>query len=142
MLLRPNSPAAYRNWAYCCAEISKLEEEFNFYAACKPDMKFHSYIKIYGMEAYKNVCRKKCQRISRKITLYTKLRNRLETKLDAPNSRLLQVEDMLNMIGNVIDVTPRHGKKQVFRVLNECSSDGTKVNDLDAYMLLAMGYGR
>ena len=142
MLLRPNSPAACRNWAYCCAAIDKLEKEFNYCAAFKGDMKDYFYIKANGMEAFKNLCRKKCQRISRKITLYRKLRDRIAAMPDAPERRLLQVEDMLNMIGNVIDVTPRHSKKQVFRALNECSDDGTLINDMDAYMLLSFGYGR
>ncbi len=142
MFLHLNCSTDIRRWAHCCAAIDRLKEEFNHYAAYRGAMDAYFYIKANGMDAYKNLCRKKCQRISRKITSYRKLRDRIAAMLDAPQSRLLQVEDMLNMVGNVIDVTPRHSKKQRFRALNECSEDGTRLNGMDAYMLLSFGYGK
>ena len=49
---------------------------------------------------------------------------------------------MLSLIGNIIDITPRHSKKQQFCSLYECSSDGELLNDeFDAMTLLSFGYG-
>lgn len=62
--------------------------------------------------------------------------------LDSPEKHLLQIEDMLNLIGNVIEVTPRHSRNRAFLALNECSTDGSQVNGLDAFELLAYGYGK
>jgi hypothetical protein len=49
---------------------------------------------------------------------------------------------MLNMVGNVIEITPRHSKKRTFKALSECSADGKRVNKLDAYDLMSFGYGK
>ena len=62
-------------------------------------------------------------------------------------SEVIKVEDMLDMVGNVIETTPRHSRKKRFTTLAGCSSDGTflKTQDgekFDAYKLLSFGYGR
>ena len=67
---------------------------------------------------------------------------KLTEKLDSPEKHLLQIEDMLNLIGNVIEVTPRHSRNRAFLALNECSTDGSQVNGFDAFELLAYGYGK
>jgi hypothetical protein len=46
------------------------------------------------------------------------------------------------MIGNVIQVSNRHGKNTQFLALNECSSNGKTINNLDNYNLLSLGYGK
>ena len=73
---------------------------------------------------------------------YAALRDKLAAELIEPEKHLLQLEDMLNMVGNVIEITPRHGRKRIFKTLTKCSPDGTKINKLDAYALLSFGYGK
>ena len=49
---------------------------------------------------------------------------------------------LADLIGNVIEVTPRHRRNREFFALNECSTDGSQVNGFDAFELLAHGYGK
>ena len=144
MLLHPTTDKNYRNWAFCCLEIRRLTGEWELYAAYKVvDYAAYYFIRKKGMDAYKADCRKKCHRISRKISWYSKLRDRIAAAVpDSPEAHLLQIGDMLDMIGHIIDITPRHSEKRVIQALYKCSSDGSSINGLDAYQLLSFGYGR
>ena len=152
MFIRPNHSIEYRNWAYCCSAIQSCQFLLNYYSAGKtPDISGHFILKQHGRTGLLEHCLKKARRLSRKIARYTQLRDKLAAGLDAPESHLLQAEEMLDMIGNVIEITPRHSRKKRFTTLAGCSSDGTflKTQDdeeddeeFDAYKLLSFGYGR
>ena len=143
MLVLSNHAADYRNWAYCCVAIRKLTEKLNSYAAGKvTDISEYYRIKSSGRNAYNDYCSRKCQEISRRLARYICLQEKLAAGLDSPEKHLLQIEDMLNLIGNVIEVTPRHSRNRAFLALNECSTDGSQVNGFDAFELLAYGYGK
>lgn len=143
MFLHPNHSADYRNWAHCCLKIKKLYKEINL---CK-DRKFidpaaYFFIKANGKEAYFKSKESMIPELMRKVSRYEALRDKLAAKLIDPEKHLLQVEDLLNMIGNVIDIAPRHSKEKKYLVLYDCSCDGTEVMGRDAYELLAHGYGK
>jgi hypothetical protein len=143
MFILPNSSQDYRNWAYCCIQIRNLQKSLDSYSACKVvTMKDYYFIKTKSKNQYNKYCLDKCHRISSKICRYIKMRDNMAAKLNNPEKHLLQVEDMLNMIGNVIQVSNRHGKNTQFLALNECSSNGKTINNLDNYNLLSLGYGK
>lgn len=143
MLIHPNHSSAYRNWAYCCAQINRLTEEFELWSAGKPRTACaYYYLQANGRAAFMEHCKQRADVFAKKISHYTKLRDKLAAELIDPEKHLLQLEDMLNMVGNVIEITPRHSKKRTFRTLSKCSPDGTKINKLDAYDLLSFGYGK
>ena len=143
MFISPNSSQDYRNWAYCCIQIRDLQKSLNSYSSGKIfTMKDYYYIKTISRTEYNNYCLDKCHRISRKIRLYLKMRDSIASKLNNPENYLLQIEDMLNMIGNVIKVSNRHNKENSFLALNECSLDGKTINNLDNYDLLFLGYSK
>ena len=143
MLIHPNHSSAYRNWAYCCAAIRKLTKEIEYCESGPiPPGVYFSHRYNGGSKAYIEQRKKRIPALKRKISRYAALRDKLSLKLDSPEKHLLTIEDMLNMIGNVIETTPRHGRKKSYCALNKCSSHGRKVNDLDAYDLLALGYGK
>jgi hypothetical protein len=143
MLIHPNCSPNYRKWAYCSAKILASFKELELYSSGKVT-NYPEYYKIkrIGREAYNEYCLKKCHTISRKINRYIKLRDQMALDIDAPEKHLLQKEDMLNMVGNVIEITTRHAKEKSYCLLNECSSDGSKINNFDAYDMLALGYGK
>ena len=152
MFIRPNHSIEYRNWAYCCSAIHRCQFLLDYYSAGKtPDMYGHSILRQRGRTEFLKYCLKKARMLSRNIDRYTQLRDKLAAGLDAPESHLLQAEEMLDMIGNVIEITPRHSREKRFTTLAGCSSDGTflKTQDdeeddeeFDAYKLLSFGYGR
>lgn len=143
MLVLSNHSADYRSWAYCCVAIRKLTEKLNSYAAGKvTDVSEYYRIKSRGHQVYNDYCSRKCQKMSRRLARYICLQEKLAAGLDSPEKHLLQIEDMLNLIGNVIEVTPRHSRNRAFLALNECSTDGSQINGLDALELLAYGYGK
>ena len=143
MLITPNHAGDYRNWAYCCARINALFKKLDSYSAGEvTSFKEHSQFKCLGRSAYNKYCLEQCHRIARRLFRYIKLRDKIASKLDSPEKHLLQVENMLNMIGNVIEVPQRRGTEKSFCVLNECSSDGSRINGFDAYDLLSFGYGK
>ena len=165
MLIHPNHSNSYRNWAYCCAAINRLNKEIELCLNGPIPAGAYGYIQANGKRAYIELRKKRIPALVRKIAHYAKLRDKIAAKLDAPEKHLLQVEDILNMVGNVIEITPRHHKstlaircvfgvgnvieitprhkkEKVYLVLNECSAQGSKVNGLDAYQLLALGYGK
>jgi hypothetical protein len=148
MFIRPNHSIEYRNWAYCCSEIHSCQFLLDYYSAGKtPNPSGHFILKSSGRTGLLEHCLKKARMLSRKIARYAQLRDKFAAGLDAPDSHLLQVEDMLDMVGNVIEITPRHSRKKQFTTLAGCSSDGTflKTQDgekFDAYKLLSFGYGK
>ena len=143
MIIPKNHAQDYRIWAYCCASINRITEEINYCESGPiPAGVYFGFRYNGGSKAYIEQRKKRIPALKRKISRYAALRDKLSLKLDSPEKHLLTIEDMLNMIGNVIETTPRHGRKKSYRVLNKCSSDGSKVNDLDAYDLLALGYGK
>lgn len=142
MLIHPNHSSAYRNWAYCCAAIRKLTKEIEYRENGPIPGGAYFYIKVHGKEAFLANRKKRIPKLTRKISHYAALRDKLAAELVAPEKHLLQLEDMLNMVGNVIEITPRHSKKRTFKALSECSADGKRVNQLDAYDLMSFGYGK
>lgn len=143
MLIHPNHSSAYRNWAYCCAQINRLTEEFKLWSAGKPRTACaYYYLQANGRAAFMERCKKRADVFAKKISHYTKLRDKLAAELIDPEKHLLQLEDMLNMVGNVIENTPRHSQKRTFKTLSKCSADGKRVSGLDAYDLLSFGYGK
>ena len=143
MLIHPNYSRDYRNWAYCCVRIRTLSKMLDLYSAGKvTNMGEQFRVKIRGRKLYDRYCLEKSHRISRRLTRYLKLRDSIASVLGSPEKHLLQREDMLNMIGNVIENTPRHAGKTCYCALNECSADGSRINDFDAWDLLALGYGK
>ena len=143
MFLHPNHSADYRNWAHCCLKIRELYKEIDF---CKDRKSVEGgayfFIKTQGKEAYFKRKESRITKLMRKVSRYAALRDKLAAKLIDPEKHLLQVEDLLNMIGNVIDIAPRHSKEKKYLVLYDCSYDGTEVMGRDAYELLAHGYGK
>ena len=165
MLIHPNHSNSYRNWAYCCAAINRLNKEIELCLNGPIPAGAYGYIQANGKRAYIERRKKRIPALARKIAHYAKLRDKIAAKLDAPEKHLLQVEDILNMVGNVIEITPRHHKstlaircvfgvgnvieitprhkkEKVYLALNKCSEQGSQVNGLDAYQLLALGYGK
>ena len=147
MLLHPNHSADYRNWAHCCLKIRELYEEIDTWNNDKSiPAEAYYFIKGNGKKAFLELREKQKKeaipKLMRKISRYIALRNKLAVKLIEPEKHLLQVEDLLNMIGNVIDITPRHDKKRKFLALSTCSEDGTSVNGRDSYEFLVHGYGK
>lgn len=142
MFIPTNHAQDYRIWAYCCTSINRITEEINYCESGPIPAGAYFYIQANGKEAFFKDRRKRIPALKRKISRYAALRDKLSLKLDSPEKHLLTIEDMLNMIGNVIETTPRHGRKKSYCALNTCSSDGSKLNDLDAYDLLALGYGK
>ncbi len=143
MLIHPTFSRNYRNWAYCCARIRDLFKSMEAYSAGKVTcMAEYSMIKTMGRNYYDGYCLEKCHRISRRIAGYLKLRDSIASEIGFPEKHLLRDADMLHMIGNVIETTSRHGKEKSYCALNGCSADGSKINGLDAYDLLALGYGK
>lgn len=144
MLISPNASTPYRNWAYCCSAIRDLAAMLALYSQNKITNMGEFYrIKSAGRKVYEDDCREKCRVIARKMWHYTRLRDQIALELGDPEQHLLQTEDMLNMIGHVIEVTPRHGKAKEYQALTHCSPDGTYINErFDTYQLLSFGYGR
>ena len=143
MFILPNSSQDYRNWAYCCIQIRNLQKSLDSYSACEVvTMKDLCFIKTQSRNQYNKYCMDKCHHLNNKISHYIKMRDKIAVKLSNPENHLLQVEDMLNMIGNVIKVSNRHNNEYSFLALNECSSNGKTINNLDNYDLLSLGYGK
>jgi hypothetical protein len=142
MFITPNYSKDYRNWAYCCAAITRLIEEIEYCENGPIPGSAYGYCKANGMKAFLENRKKIIPKLTRKISHYAALRDKLAAELVAPEKHLLQLEDMLNMVGNVIEITPRHSKKRTFKALSECSADGKRVNKLDAYDLMSFGYGK
>ena len=143
MFIHPNHSVEYRNWAYCCARIRRLTKDFDYFAAGRAPAGAYYSIKANGKAAYNETCKKKCAAISRKLVRYTQLRDKLAAELGNPEDHLLQIEDILQLVGNVIETTPRHGKKRRFTSLLKCSPDGSCIDKrFDAYVLLSFGYGK
>ena len=139
MLITPNHAEDYRNWAYCCARIHVLFKKLDSYSAGKvTNIGEHYKIQSSGRRAYNEYCLKRCHRIARRLFRYTKLRDKIASRLDSPEKHLLQAENMLNIIGNVIEVPQRRGTEKSFCVLKECSSDGSRINGFDAYDLFVI----
>ena len=144
MFIRPNQSIQVRNWAYCCVAIRNCQFQLDRYAAGKtPDIAGYYILKSRGRAGLNEYCREKAHTLSRKLARYTQLREKFAAELDHPESHLLELEDILNMVGHVIEITPRHGRKRMFKTLLECSEDGTCIDEeFDAYKLLSYGYGR
>ena len=143
MLIHPNYSRDYRNWAYCCTKMRDLFKKLKYYSAGKiTNIGEHYKIQTQGRAAYNEYCLQQCRRISNRLIRYLKLRDKIAAKLDSPEKHLLQREDMLNMVGNVIEITPRRNNKKMFKTLSKCSADGTYISGLDSYDLLSFGYGK
>ena len=144
MFISPNQPRAYRNWAHCCIAIRHLSgilEKYSrrtFTTVAKLNM-----IKTEGRTAYEEHCRMRSGVITRKLARYARLRDAIAAEFDAPEKHLLPVCGILDMVGNVIEITPRHSREKVYKSLLECSPDGTSIDrEFDAYRLLEAGYGK
>lgn len=145
MIIYPNRPAIYRNWAYCCIKIRKLSDLWETYYAGKiRGMGEYGLLQSQGRRAYLHYCKEKCSRISRKIARYEKLKNQIAGKIGDPEQHLLLIEDAMALIGNVIEIKPRRSKKGTFILLTtlENSSDSFLLNGYDTYDLLLHGYGK
>ena len=144
MFIRPNQSTEIRNWAYCCVAIRNCQFLLNYYAVGKtPDIAGYHILRSRGRAGLNEYCRKKAHTLSRKIARYTQLRDKFAAELGDPDARLLQLEDILNMVGSVIEITPRHSRERVFKTLLKCSPDGSCIDkEFDACKLLAHGYGR
>lgn len=104
----------------------------------------YGLLQSQGRRAYLHYCKEKCSRISRKIARYEKLKNQIAGKIGDPEQHLLLIEDAMALIGNVIELKPRRGKKGTFILLTtlENSSDPFLLNGYDTYDLLLHGYGK
>ena len=142
MLIHPNHSSAYRNWAYCCTAIRRLAEEIEYCENGPIPGGAYYYCKVNGKQAFLNNRKKRIPGLTRKISHYAALRDKLAARLVEPEKHLLQLEDMLNMVGNVIEITPRHSNERKFKTLSECSANGIYVSRLDTYDLLSFGYGK
>lgn len=140
MFIPPNQPENIRKWAYCCAKINILCKVYNVYS--RYGITTHGEYYRTRSGDYRSYCRRKCHFIARRIARYGILRDKTALQLANPRKHLLNTDEMLSLIGNIIDITPRHSKKQQFCSLYECSSDGELLNDeFDAMTLLSFGYG-
>ena len=142
MLIHPNHSSAYRNWAYCCAAIRKLTEEIEYCENGPIPAGAYGYCQANGKKAFLENRKKIIPQLTRKISHYAALRDKLAAILVEPEKHLLQLEDMLSMVGNVIEITPRHSNERQFEALSKCSADGKYVSGLDTYDLLTFSYGK
>ena len=142
MLIHPNHSSAYRNWAYCCVAVRRLVKEINDCENGPIPAGAYGYCQANGIQAFRNNRKKRIPGLSRRMSRYAALRDKLAASLIDPEKHLLHLEDMLNMVGNVIEITPRHSNERKFKTLSECSADGIYVSGLDTYDLLSFGYGK
>ena len=149
MFLSPNVPENYRKWAFCCVEVKRYTCYHDRYAQGKPTGYFEALrVKMDKKWDSAAAFKKEAARLSRRIVHYSALRDKLAATLDDPEKYLLDTHDMINMLGHVINISPKRHAAPSYLLLTRCSPDGKTVCGSDdsrhfnALELLALGYGK